>query len=194
MKICFASHNTNKVKELAAIVPEQVSLAGLGDLGITTEIAETGDTLEENSRIKAKFVYDNHTMPVIADDSGLLVAALNGEPGVYSARYAGPQKDGNDNMNLLLERLSNVSDRSAEFQTVITFIDDSGAEFQFKGSVKGEIIREKRGSNGFGYDPIFMPAGYNETFAELSSEVKNSISHRSIAVRKFLDHLHKTHV
>lgn len=195
MQICFASHNANKVKELGAIMPDWITIVGLADLGVEIEIEETGSSLEENSRIKARYVYDNHNIPVIADDSGLLVDALDGEPGVYSARYAGPQKNDDDNMNLLLGRLSKTtSGRSAEFQTIITYIDESAKQFQFKGSVKGQIIDEKRGANGFGYDPIFMPDGYNETFGELSNEVKNSISHRSIAVNKFLKHLESTHV
>ncbi len=189
MEICFASHNENKVKEMNAIMPKGIKILGLKDLGITQEIAETGTTLEENSQIKASYVYDRHHIPVFADDSGLLVNALSGEPGVYSARYAGPERDDEKNMDLLLERLESHSDRSAEFQTVITFIDQEGKSKQFKGVVKGKIIHEKKGDNGFGYDPIFKPDNFNETFAELSHEVKNQISHRANAVQKLLDYL-----
>ncbi|NQZ75867.1 MAG: RdgB/HAM1 family non-canonical purine NTP pyrophosphatase [Ekhidna sp.] len=194
MKICFASHNRNKVKELMEMIPEGFSLVGLYDLGFNEEIEETGSTLEENSTIKARFLFEELQIPVIADDSGLVVSSLNGDPGVYSARYAGPEKDDENNMTLLLKNLDSEENRSAEFQTVITYIDDSRKEWQFKGTVKGQIIRERRGSNGFGYDPIFVPEGHNQTFAELSSEEKNKISHRSLAFRKFLKHLKSSHV
>lgn len=193
MQICFASHNENKVKEMNAIMPEGVSILGLKDVGVLDEIAETGDTLEKNSRIKASHVFEKTGMPVFADDSGLLVNALNGEPGVYSARYAGPDKNDDNNMMLLLNRLASYKDRSAEFQTVITYIDPKGEIEQFKGIVEGSITVKKRGHNGFGYDPIFQPAGYDQTFAELPQEVKNRISHRAIAVKKLLAHLHEHH-
>lgn len=189
MKICFASHNVNKVKEMNAIVPDGISILGLSDLAIDEEIAETGNTLEENSKIKASYVFERFKMPVFADDSGLLVNALNGEPGVYSARYAGPDRDDDKNMDLLLERLNGRVDRSAEFQTVITFIDQLGKTHQFKGIIEGTIITKKKGKNGFGYDPIFQPKNYTETFAELSQDVKNTISHRAKAVKKLLKHL-----
>ena len=189
MKICFASHNENKVKEMNEIMPEGIVIIGLKALGISEEIAETGTTLEENSSIKASYVFERHNMPVFADDSGLIVKSLNGEPGVYSARYAGSEKDDNKNMDLLLDRLSNQTDRSAAFQTVITFIDEKGVSKQFKGVIDGTITSEKRGSNGFGYDPIFQPLNYKETFAELSKDVKNKISHRARAVQKLLEYL-----
>lgn len=193
MKICFASHNENKVKEMNEIMPKGISIVGLKNLGINEEIAETGKTLEENSHIKASYVFDRHKIPVFADDSGLLVHALNGEPGVYSARYAGPDRDDNKNMDLLLERLEQHADRSAEFQTVITYIDDEGTSKQFKGVIKGKIIQEKKGNNGFGYDPIFKPDNFDETFAELSQKVKNQISHRANAVQQLLDYLSLSH-
>lgn len=189
MKICFASHNENKVKEMNEIMPEGISIVGLKDLGINQEIAETGKTLEENSSIKASFVFERHHIPVFADDTGLIVKSLNGEPGVYTARYAGPERDANKNMDLLLDRLSNQTDRSAEFQTVITFIDEKGVYKQFKGVVDGTITSEKRGTNGFGYDPIFQPVNHEETFAELSQDIKNKISHRARAVQKLLEYL-----
>lgn len=189
MDICFASHNEHKVKEINSIVPAVIRVVGLKEIGITEEIAETGTTLEENSRIKASYVFELKRMPVFADDSGLLVDSLDGAPGVYSARYAGPEKSDERNMNLLLENLKGQRNRKASFQTVITYIDQQGNESQFKGEVKGEIIAEKRGTNGFGYDPIFQPDGYSETFAELDQQVKNNISHRAKAVQQFVSFL-----
>lgn len=193
MQVCFASHNENKVKEMNAIMPEGISILGLKDLEIVEDIVETGKTLEENSQIKATYVFERHNMPVFADDSGLLVNALNGEPGVYSARYAGAERNDDKNMNRLLERLESHSDRTAEFQTVITYIDQKGKITQFKGVVEGTITSEKRGDNGFGYDPIFKPSTHNETFAELSQEIKNQISHRAKAVQQLVEHLHQQH-
>ncbi|WP_424962362.1 RdgB/HAM1 family non-canonical purine NTP pyrophosphatase [Ekhidna sp.] len=192
MKICFASHNKNKVKEMNEIMPDGVNIVGLGELGIIEDIAETGSTLEENATIKSSYVYNKHKLPVFADDSGLIVHALNGEPGVYSARYAGEERDDQKNMDLLLKNLDGKTDRSAEFCTVISYIDEAGKKHEFTGKIEGVIIEEKRGNNGFGYDPIFRPSGFNETFAELSSDVKNRISHRAKAVQKFLEYLHQT--
>ena len=192
MEICFASHNNNKVKEMNQIMPKGYSLIGLDELGVTEDIAETGSTLEENAAIKSSYVYHRHKIPVFADDSGLLVHALNGEPGVYSARYAGEERDDQKNMDLLLKNIRDKHDRSAEFRTVISYIDEAGKKHEFTGKIEGKIIEEKRGTNGFGYDPIFQPDGFNETFAELSSEVKNRISHRAKAVQKFLEYLHQT--
>lgn len=193
MQICFASHNENKVKEINAVVPSGISVIGLYDLGITEDIAETGETFEENSHIKAAYVFEKCKMPVFADDSGLLVSSLGGEPGVYSARYAGPDRSDSKNMDLLLHKLIPYHDRSAEFRTVITYLDEAGTLKQFSGSIKGSITFEKKGSNGFGYDPIFQPKGYDQTFAELPSSVKNNISHRAKAVRKLLNYLHQQH-
>ena len=149
MQICFASHNANKVKEMSDIMPAGISIVGLDELGVADEIAETGSSLEENAQIKASYVFKKFKMPVFADDSGLLVRSLNGEPGVYSARYAGPEKDDNKNMDLLLEKLRNLNDRSAEFQTVISFIDQAGKNHFFTGRIDGDIVNEKRGTNGF---------------------------------------------
>ncbi len=189
MQICFASHNDHKVKEINAIVPKNINIVGLKEIGIDEEIAETGTTLEQNSEIKARNIFEKISLPVFADDSGLLVHSLDNEPGVYSARYAGPQKDDDQNMDLLLRNLGNEKDRSATFQTVISYIDESGDLKQFKGEIKGTITVQKKGTNGFGYDPIFKPDGYDLTFAELSSEEKNKISHRSRAVQMLLDFL-----
>ena len=137
MKLCFASHNQHKVKELSAMVPELYEIVSLDDLGVVEEIPETGSTLEENSRIKAGYIFDHYKIPAIADDSGLLVDVLNGEPGVFSARYAGPEKNDEKNIDLLLKNLEDCRNRSAEFRTVITFIDSKGNESQFLGAVKG---------------------------------------------------------
>lgn len=191
MRVCFASHNQHKVAEIAKLLPANIELVGLDELGFHEEIEESGTTLEENSRIKSSYVHEKLGIPVFADDSGLLVKALNGEPGVFSARYAGPGKDDEKNMSLLLQNLAGKNDRSAEFQTVITFIDEKGKEKQFKGVVAGEIIHEKRGTNGFGYDPIFIPRGYDLTFAELDSEEKNRISHRAKAVQQLIEYFHQ---
>lgn len=191
MKICFASHNKNKVKEMNGIMPDGISIVGLAELGLTEDIAETGSTLEENATIKSSYVYKKHKSPVFADDSGLIVHALNGDPGVYSARYAGEERDDQKNMDLLLKNLAGKNDRSAEFRTVISYIDEAGEIHEFTGKIEGKIIEEKRGNNGFGYDPIFQPNGFDETFAELSSDIKNRISHRAKAVQKFLEYLHQ---
>ena len=159
------------------------------DLGVHEEIPETGSTLEENSRLKAQFVWEKFKMPVFSDDSGLEVEVLDGEPGVYSARYAGLQKNAEDNMNLLLSRLRNKEDRTACFKCVITYIDASGLETQFEGRVDGTIMYEKVGEGGFGYDPIFRPKGHTTTFAEMTDHAKNEISHRARALHQFLNFL-----
>ncbi len=189
MRICFASGNQDKVKELNDMLGFSFEIIGLKSLGITEEIPETGKTLEENSAIKARYVFDRHQMPVFADDSGLLVDALSGAPGVYSARYAGPRKNNEKNIDLVLENLGNQEPRTAQFKTIITFIDEKGNETQFKGAASGKIIKERRGKNGFGYDPIFIPDGFNLTFAEMSAKEKNQISHRYQAVRLLISHL-----
>jgi XTP/dITP diphosphohydrolase len=189
MKLCFASNNQNKLKEIAALLPEGLELVGLADVGITEDIPETGETLAENSSLKARYVFERKGIAVFADDTGLEVSALNGAPGVYSARYAGPQRDAIGNMDLLLKNLAIASDRSACFKTVITYIDTDGSVRAFEGRVDGEIIHEKRGTAGFGYDPIFVPEGEQRTFAEMSGEEKNRISHRARAFEKLLEFL-----
>ena len=165
------------------------NIVSLSDLNITEDIPETGHTLEENSRIKARYVFDKHAIPVFADDSGLLVEALNGEPGVYSARYAGPEKDNEKNIDLLLKKLERTQNRKAKFKTVITLIEESGSEFQFEGSSHGTINKNRKGNGGFGYDPIFTPNGYNSTFAEMEPKEKNKVSHRFKAAKKLMMHL-----
>ncbi|MEP4535249.1 MAG: RdgB/HAM1 family non-canonical purine NTP pyrophosphatase [Cyclobacteriaceae bacterium] len=192
MKICFATHNQNKAKEIRQLLPAGFELITLDDLGQTEEIPEDGLTIEENSGIKANYVFEKFNVACFADDTGLEVKALNGEPGVYSARYAGEPKDNEANIDLLLKNLESKSDRSAAFKTVITYIDESGRSMQFTGIAPGQIIQERTGAEGFGYDPVFLPAGHQKTFAQMTAEEKNAISHRGLAFRKFLDHLTKT--
>ena len=189
MKICFASSNQGKVDEINNLLPSSIEIVGLKDLDVIDDIPETGDTFQENALQKASYIFDRFRIPVFADDSGLCVTALEDEPGVFSARYAGVPKDDKKNIQLLLENLDTNSQRSAYFKTVIAYIDQNGNEYFFEGSVLGDITLEEKGKNGFGYDPVFTPKGYDQTFAELSKEVKNQISHRSIAVKKLINYL-----
>ncbi len=189
MEICFATQNSNKLNEIQQLLPESLSLKSLKDLGFRDDIPETGMTLEENAEIKARFCYQKFRIPSFADDTGLEVEALNGEPGVYSARYAGITKDSHANMKLLMHNLEGIDNRTAQFRTVICYIDPSGITMFFQGIVKGKILGEMRGEKGFGYDPIFVPEGYGHTFAEMSLAEKNKISHRSIAFGKFVPYL-----
>ena len=188
MKLYFATNNFHKVAEVQKILIGDFEILSLKDLGNTIEIPETGDTLEENSRLKVRYLYDTYGLDCFADDTGLEVEALSGAPGVHSARYAGTPGDDRKNVDMLLENLKNAADRNARFRTVITLITD-GREKQFKGVVNGKIINERRGNSGFGYDPVFVPNGYVTTFAEMSAEEKNRISHRGISIRKFADFL-----
>ncbi len=193
MKIIFASANKNKIKEIKALLPSHFEVLGLEDIGITEDIPEPGTTIKENSFLKAKYVLDflnkkNENVAVFADDSGLEVLALNNAPGVYSARYAGIPKSDENNNKKLLEELKLVTDRKARFVTVITLILNGEVHY-FEGEIKGTISYEKRGANGFGYDPLFIPQGYRSTFAELSAETKNTISHRALAVKKLVEFL-----
>ena len=188
MKLYFATNNFHKVAEVQKILIGDFEILSLKDLGNIIEIPETGDTLEENSRLKVRYLYDTYGLDCFADDTGLEVEALSGAPGVHSARYAGTPGDDRKNVDMLLENLKNTADRNARFRTVITLITD-GREKQFKGVVNGKIINERRGNSGFGYDPVFVPNGYVTTFAEMSAEEKNRISHRGISIRKFADFL-----
>lgn len=188
MKLYFATNNLHKVAEVQKILIGDFEILSLKDLGNTIEIPETGDTLEENSRLKVRYLYDTYGLDCFADDTGLEVEALGGAPGVYSARYAGTPGDDRKNVDMLLENLKNAADRNARFRTVITLITN-GREKQFKGVVNGKIINERRGNSGFGYDPVFVPNGYVTTFAEMAEEEKNRISHRGISIRKFADFL-----
>lgn len=188
MDIVFATHNKNKLKEVQHILASHINLLSLDDIQCHEDIKETADTIEGNALIKAKYIYENYNYPCFADDTGLFVKALDGEPGVYSARYAGPQKNAEDNNNKLLERLKDFTERSAYFKTVIAY-KTSSEEKIFTGICPGEIISSPEGTHGFGYDPIFKPENFEATFATLDPEIKNKISHRALAIQKFLDHL-----
>ncbi|MCE7067838.1 non-canonical purine NTP diphosphatase [Dyadobacter sp. CY326] len=188
MKLCFATNNLHKLKEIQALLGNQFELVTLSDIGCDADIPEPFETIAENSAAKARYVWENYGVNCFADDTGLEVNALNGEPGVYSARYAGPQRNSDDNIALLLEKLVNEDNRAARFLTVITLVID-GVYQQFEGTVAGEIINEKRGSNGFGYDPVFVPDGYSRTFAEITLEEKSQLSHRARAFARLVDFL-----
>lgn len=190
MKIIFATHNDNKTKEVRALLPS-FEVLSLGDLGYKQDIPEIGITLQENAGIKSKTIFDEFKLPVIADDTGLEVKALNGAPGVYSARYAGEPANSEKNMQKLLQNLEGVEQRNAAFITVISYIPKDGVELLFEGTVEGEILKEKRGEKGFGYDPIFKPKDYELSFAEMSTKEKNKISHRARALRAFVDFIQK---
>lgn len=187
-KIVVATNNAHKLKEIAAILGQEIELLSLKDIQCFADIPETADTLEGNARQKAMYIYENYGMDCFADDTGLEVEALGGAPGVFSARYAGEGHDSEANMQKLLKELAGKENRKAQFRTVICLIRN-GKEHLFEGIVKGEIIQEKRGGEGFGYDPIFVPEGYDLTFAELGDDVKNTISHRARAVEKLCQFL-----
>jgi XTP/dITP diphosphohydrolase len=188
MQICFATNNKNKLKEIKNKLGKAYDIISLSDLGHVDELSETHDTLEGNSLEKAQFIHETYGIDCFADDSGLLVDALNGDPGVNSARYAGESRSSDANMDLLLKNLHGVSNRKATFVTVITLILHGKAQ-QFRGEVHGVITEEKSGNHGFGYDPIFLPDGWGKTFAELDLGTKNKISHRGIAVEKLVKFL-----
>ena len=188
--ILFATGNQNKVKEVNHLLGDLFILKSLKDINYTHEIEETGVTLEENAVIKAKVIYDLYNKPTLSEDTGLEISSLNNEPGVFSARYAGAQKDANDNMNLVLSKLKDAKDRSARFRTVVAYIDNETTHL-FEGIINGSIAFKKSGDSGFGYDPIFIPEGYSESFATLGANVKKEISHRSIAIKKWTDFMQK---
>lgn len=187
-KICFATNNAHKLEEIQAILGDRFELLNLKDIHCTEDLPETGTTLEANSLEKAKYLYDNYQVNCFADDTGLEVHALGGEPGVYSARYAGTQRSHTDNINLLLKNLVGITNRTAQFRTVITLIED-GEITQFEGIVEGTIISELKGTEGFGYDPIFIPKGFDNTFAEMTMLQKGEISHRGRAFQKLVKFL-----
>lgn len=188
MKIVFATNNQNKLRELREILGGDYEIVSLADIGCHEDIAETGTTLEENALLKARYVYDHYGLDCFADDTGLEVDALGGEPGVYSARYADEtDHDSEANMAKLLRKLGDETNRKAHFRTVIALIQ-GGKVHEFEGRVDGTILTEKHGTEGFGYDPLFRPDGYAETFAEMGAE-KNQISHRARAVQKLVEHL-----
>ncbi|MBS1647764.1 MAG: non-canonical purine NTP diphosphatase [Bacteroidetes bacterium] len=185
MDLLFATHNAHKVQEIKMLLPKNVNLVSLHDLQYTQDIAETAHTLKENALLKAQHVHKKFNLNCLADDSGLEVEALNGAPGVHSARYAGLQKNDADNNAKLLRELQDKNNRNACFKTVLALIFES-KEYLFEGTIQGTILHEKRGEQGFGYDPLFMPLGHDKTFAEMSAFEKNSISHRALAVKKLV--------
>ena len=190
MKLVFASNNKNKIQEILALVPNIIQIVSLEEIGCIEDIPETADTIEGNAILKANYVTEKYGFDCFADDTGLEVDALNSAPGVYSARYAGEQKDANDNMDKLLSELKDESNRKANFKTVIA-LNLNGKQNLFTGIINGKIIEEKIGTNGFGYDPIFVADGFDKTFAELSMEEKSTISHRGIAVKELILFLQK---
>jgi XTP/dITP diphosphohydrolase len=188
MEICFATNNEHKLAEVQKMLPDTIKLKTLAQVGCMEELPETQTTLEGNARQKAQYVFEHFEINCFADDTGLEVEALNGEPGVYSARYAGEQRNNQDNIKLLLEKLQGQANRKARFRTVVTLVLD-GEYFDFEGTVEGKIIEAVRGSEGFGYDPVFVPDGYDKTFAEMTGEEKNQISHRGKAIAKLVTYL-----
>ena len=188
MKIVFASNNQNKIIEIQSMLPESIQIVSLESIGCFEEIPETSETIEGNAILKANYVTQNYGFDCFADDTGLEVEAINGEPGVYSARYAGKQRNADDNMNKLLNELADKTNRTAQFKTVIA-LNLNGKQYLFEGIASGEIITEKIGLGGFGYDPIFKPTNYDETFAQLSLDIKNEISHRGKATNALLEFL-----
>ncbi|GAB2769747.1 XTP/dITP diphosphohydrolase [Hymenobacter luteus] len=192
MRLCFASNNAHKLDEIRPLLPASVELLSLADIGCQQELPETQDTLEGNARQKAQYVWDHYGVACFADDTGLEVAALHGEPGVYSARYAGPQRSASDNVAKLLRELQGQPNRSAQFRTVVALVLPTGEIHEFAGAVAGAITEEVRGQDGFGYDPIFQPTeGDGRTFAQMSLEEKNAISHRARAVAGLVRYLNE---
>jgi XTP/dITP diphosphohydrolase len=188
MKLCFATNNKGKLSEIRSMLGNHMHILSLEEIGAREELPENQDTLEGNSREKASYLYNKYNFNCFADDTGLEVMALQGAPGVYSARYAGPDCDPEKNMRLLLSQLNGTDNREACFRTIITLVLN-GQYHQFEGKVEGTIARSASGNKGFGYDPVFIPLGYDQTFAQLSLEEKNLISHRGQAVRKLINYL-----
>lgn len=189
-RFVFATNNAHKLHEVQAILGNEIEVISLHQLGCTDDIPETADTLEGNALQKARYIYERYGVDCFADDTGLEVEALGGAPGVYSARYAGDGHDSQANMQKLLREMEDKENRRARFRTAFALIID-GNEHLFEGIVEGEIIRQQQGDAGFGYDPLFVPTGYNETFAQLGDEVKNRISHRAVATQRLCEYLNK---
>lgn len=187
-KLVFATNNAHKLSEVTGILGDRMEILSLNDINCHADIPETAETLEGNARIKSQFIVDHFQLNCFADDTGLEVEALNAAPGVYSARYAGENNDSEANIQKLLKNLKGAENRKARFRTVISLMLD-GKEYQFEGIVNGKITTEKYGENGFGYDPVFIPDGYEQTFAQLGTDVKNQISHRARAVNKLCEFL-----
>ncbi len=189
-KLVFATNNNHKLREVQAMMPANIELITLRQAGIYEDIIESGSTFAENALIKAQFVYNKTGINCFADDSGLMIEALSNAPGVHSARYAGEQKDDHKNLQLVLKNMDGIENRGAKFNTTIALILD-GKKYFFEGTVEGHIGLLPKGDNGFGYDPIFVPGGYNITYAQMSATQKNAMSHRAKAVDKLLDFLHQ---
>ena len=190
MQLIFATQNPNKLNEIKLLIPRSINLVSLEDLGFTEEIPEVADTLEGNAVIKAKVIYEKYGITSFADDTGLEVKELGGKPGVYSARYAGEDKNAESNIKKLFDELKGIKDRSACFRTVIAVISN-GKSIVFEGKVEGTIAEKSMGVQGFGYDPVFIPTGFTRSFAQMSLDEKNKISHRGIAIKKFVEWLAK---
>jgi XTP/dITP diphosphohydrolase len=188
VQIVAATNNQHKLSEIRPLIEPDFRLLSLEDIGCHDELPETKETLQGNSLQKAAYVYERYQLPCFADDTGLEIEALQGAPGVYSARYAGDQKNSDDNINLLLKNLSGSKNRRGQFRTIITLLGIGGTRI-FEGVLRGVILEERRGSSGFGYDPVFLPDGFTKTLAELSMEEKNRISHRGLAIAKLVDFL-----
>ena len=190
MKIIFATNNPNKLAEIRQLIPLGIEILSLKDINCFEELPETSDTLEDNAAQKAFYVFDNYGHNCFADDTGLEIDVLDGRPGVYSARYAGPECKAEDNIQKILEEMKGKLNRDATFRTIISLVID-GKEFQFEGEIEGQIIPEKWGEKGFGYDPIFLADGHEKSFAQMSIEEKSAISHRGQAVKKLIQFLEK---
>lgn len=188
MQLVFASNNQNKIKEIQGLLPDTIEILSLSAIGCTEEIPETAATIEGNAILKANYITEKYGYDCFADDTGLEVETLNGAPGVYSARYAGEQRNADDNMNKLLDALADETNKKAQFKTVIA-LNYNKKQHLFTGIAKGTIISEKLGDQGFGYDPVFQPEAYQETFAQLPMEIKNKISHRGKAVQQLIEFL-----
>ncbi len=188
MNLIFATHNSHKISEIKKLLPEKIQIRDLKQIRFYDEIIEDGKTLEENAKIKSEYIYKKYKSNCFSDDSGLFIDAISGEPGVYSARYAGLKKNSEKNISKVLSKLKNITNRDAKFVTVISlFLNDKN--YIFKGEIKGIISKRKIGLNGFGYDPIFIPDGFNETFSQMNLNTKNMISHRAIAFKKLVKFL-----
>ena len=189
-QLVFVTNNSHKLKEAQSIIGRDFKIVSLADIGCTEEIAETGETIEANASQKAFYIYEKYKVNCFADDTGLEIESLGGQPGVYSARYAGKECIFENNINKVLEEMQNSTNRKACFRTIVSLIID-GKETQFEGRVEGEILHEKHGNAGFGYDPIFRPTGYQKSFAEMRSDEKNLISHRGRAIQKLMEYLRR---
>ncbi|EGF51354.1 XTP/dITP diphosphohydrolase [Bacteroides clarus YIT 12056] len=189
-KFVFATNNAHKLEEVTAILGNKIELLSMKDINCYADIPETADTLEGNALLKARYIFENYQLDCFADDTGLEVEALNGAPGVYSARYAGDAHNSEANMKKLLQDMEGIENRKAQFRTVFALIIN-GKEHLFEGIVKGEITKHRHGTSGFGYDPVFIPEGYTQTYAEMGNELKNKISHRALAANKLCNFLSK---